>query len=308
MPQNHVNVLLARRPSKVGVTAFGHVDVSKAGRTKLDEIVSKMHNAIKNLKEVPFHPDDEAADDEVLTSKLKGFDSWFQEKAAWSLERTVAEIRRTGLPETLNQAEIRKGEWSFYGIHVVKANMDVVAIRAKSPTWGLGSSGKFLTALVGTELKPVTEPLIAFDYTADVLVVGQKVFVLKPRSTERLLVDAEAIKGRAKETAASFKAAMGAGLSNQTITAVQRVCSHNANVARRVERLIRDETLSKVTAAEVRHALHDARLPQTAFGKSGPLHAITDAHATALIDIVADLYYQPRFDVGPRRVASYRKI
>jgi hypothetical protein len=308
VPTNQVNVLLARRPAKPGIKAFGHVDVSAAGRTGLDRIVSNLHGAVNALNEVTFHPDDEAAADEVLTANLKGFDSWFQEKAAWSLERTVTEIRRTGLPETLGQPEIRDGGWSFYAIHVVKPRADVVAVRAKSPSWGLSSEGKLLTAFVGTQLKPVTEPLIAFDHSADILVVGQKVFVLSPRSAERLLVDAEAVKARAPETAASFNAQLGATLSPQTVSAIQRVCSHNANIARRVERLIRDEALSRVTAAEVRSALPDAGLAKTDFGKSGPLQAVTDGYATVLIDIAADLYYQPRFGLSPRRVASYREI
>lgn len=308
MPASHVNVLLARRPAKAGLTAFGHVDVTAPGRAGLDRIVSDLYGAVSALEEVHFHPDDEAAADEVLTSSLKGFDSWFQEKAPWSLERTVSEIRRKGLPEALGEAEIRDGGWSFYAIRVVKAGTDVVAVRAKSPSWGLSSDGKLLTAFIGTKLKPVTEPLIAFDQSADLLVVGQKVHVLNPRSAERLLVDAEAVKARAPETAASFNATLGATLSAKTVAAVQRVCSHNANVARRVERLVRDEALSKVTAAAVRSALPDAGLSKADFGKTGALQAVTDNHATILVDIAADLYYQPRFDVSPRRVASYRKV
>jgi hypothetical protein len=290
------------------MTAFGHVDVSAAGRAGLDRIVSNLYDGVSALDQVIFHPDDEAASNEVLTSQLKGFDAWFQEKAAWSLERTVEELRRKTLPEPLGQAEIRDGEWSFYAIRVVKPDADVVAVRAKSPSWGLSSEGKLLTVFVGTQLKPVTEPLIAFDHGADILIVEKTVFVLNPRSAERLLVDAEAVKARAPETAASFNAQLGASLSAPTVAAVQRVCSHNANVARRVERLIRDEALSRVTAAEVRAALPDAGLTKTDFGKSGPLKAVTDSHATVLIDIAADLYYQPRFDLAPRRVAAYRKI
>jgi hypothetical protein len=45
-----------------------------------------------------------------------------------------------------------------------------------------------------------------------------------------------------------------------------------------------------------------------AFGKRGALRAESDERATALIDIAADLYYQPRFENTPRRVGSYRRI
>jgi hypothetical protein len=80
VPASHVNVLLARRPAKAGLTAFGHVDVTAPGRAGLDRIVSDLYGAVSALEEVHFHPDDEAAADEVLTSSLKGFDSWFQKR------------------------------------------------------------------------------------------------------------------------------------------------------------------------------------------------------------------------------------
>jgi hypothetical protein len=66
---NHVNVLLARRPAKAGMTAFGHVDVSVAGRAGLDRIVSDLHAGVNALNQVTFHPDDEAESGEVLTNK-----------------------------------------------------------------------------------------------------------------------------------------------------------------------------------------------------------------------------------------------
>jgi hypothetical protein len=237
-----------------------------------------------------------------------GFDAAFQEKAPWSLERTVAAIRATGLPEVLDATTIRSGGWSFYAVRVVVGKRDLVVVRAKSPSYGLGTDGKLVTALFGTTLKPITEPLIAFDHSADILVDGDKVFVLHPATVERLFVDAEAVKARAPQTTAAFAKKLAAKMGAKTEEAVERVCSNNANVGRRVERLNRDGALSNVTEAAVRAALPDAGLSKTEFGKSGPLQAVTDIHATVLIDIVADLYYQPRFDSAPRRVAAYRKV
>jgi hypothetical protein len=301
--------MLARRPAKAGATAFGHVNVDAAARNELQKIVQGVAAAVKGKKPVKFHPDDQAEPDEVLSTALKGFDSWFQEKAPWSLERVVAEMRATTmLPEALGATEIREGGWSFYAVRITQNNADAVIVRAKSPSYGLNSASKLVTRFVGTELKPISEPLIAFDHHADLLVVGRTVYVLEPRQVERLFVDADAVKARAPQTAATFSKKLGAGLSAPTLTAVQRVCSQNANVARRVERLIRDGALAKVTAKEVRAALPDAGLSASDFGKSGPLNASTDGHATILVDIAADLYYQPRFDSAPRRVAAYRKL
>lgn len=308
MTTGQVQVVLARRPGKANTDAFGHVDISAAGRAALGKIVQDVSGVLPGRKRVPFHPDDEAEPGEVLSANLKGFDSWFQPNAPWSLERTVAEVRKKQLPATLNEVGITEGGWSFYAIRSFVGKSDVVVVRAKSPSWGLGGSNKLITAFTGTHLKPVREPLIAFDHAADAIVVGQKVFVMRPRTIELLLVDADAVKARAPQTVQAFNRKLKAKLTPTTISAVQKVCSQNANVARRVERLVRDGALAKVTAAEVRAALPDAGLSRNALGASGPLQAATDGFATVLIDIAADLYYQPRFDSPSRRVATYRKL
>lgn len=303
-----VRVMLARRPKPNQTGAFGHVDVSAAARRELDSIIQKIRADATGRKEIPYHPDDQPDEGEVLTGALQGFDSHFQPNAAWSLERAVAEVRRSGLPATLSVKEIPGGGWTFYAIREKIGTSDVVLIRAKSPTYGLSGPNKLLTSFIGTELRPVTAPLVAFDHVADVVVVNQKVYVLRPRSTERNFVDADAVKARAPQTASSFDSKIAASLAPATLDAIQRVCSQDANVARRAERLIRDDMLKNVSAAKVRAALPDARLAKEDMGKSGPLVAPTDERAKALIDIAADLYYQPRFESNPRRVAAYRKL
>jgi hypothetical protein len=301
-------VMLARRPHAPALVAFGHVDVAPAGRRQLHEIVTELARFVTAKEPVSFHPDDLAADDEILVSPLKGFDAWFQDQALWSLERAVREIRAAGSPATLTSAGIVQGKWSFYVVRSTVDAKDVIIVRAKAPSWGLSGQNRLLTKVVGDELKLVDEPLIAFDRTADLVVVDQQVHVVDPRASERLLIDADAVKDRAEQTAAAFRGKLRATLSPKTLTAVERVCSNNANVARRVERLTRDTELSRVTAAKVRAALKDAGLPTNAFGSSGPLKAVSDRDATILVDIAADLYYQPRFADAPRRVAAYRKV
>jgi hypothetical protein len=300
--------MLARRPHALALVAFGHVDVAATGRERLHEIVEGVVRLTSGRKPVKFHPDDLAAEDEILVAPLKGFDAWFQEQAPWSLERTVAEIRATGAPPTLTSAGIVGGKWSFYAVRSRLAGKDVVIVRAKSPSWGLSSQNKLLTKVVGHELRLLQEPLIAFDRTADIVVIDKRVHVFDPRSVERLLIDSDAVKDRAPATVATFSGKLKASLTHETLTAVERVCSHNANIARRVERLTRDAELARVTAAKVRAALPDAGLSTSAFGSSGPLQAVTDRDATTLIDIAADLYYQPRFADAPRRVAAYRRV
>lgn len=308
MASSPVQVLLARRPQTATEGAFGHVDVSAGGRRDLQAVMESIDANVDGRVEVDFHPDDEAGPGEVLTASLRGFDRWFQEQAAWSLERAVAEIRRTGLPDVLDEDGVRHGRWSFYAIRTSLGGSDVVAFRAKSPTYGLGSGNKLVTLLFGSELRPVDEPVITFDRHADALVVNDTVYIIEPRAVERLLVDADAVKARARETSLTFATKIGARLSERTTEAIHRVCSRNANVARRVERLNRDGVLSGISAAEVRAALADANLESDAFGRSGPLTAESDDRAIALIDIAADLYYQPRFSPTPRRVATYRNL
>lgn len=305
---NYARAMLGRRPDAPGVEAFGHVDVAAAGRDQLHEVVASVVNMTVGKTEIEFHPDDLAADDEVLVAPLSGFDDWFQPQAPWSLQRAITAIRASGRPDTLTAKGITDGEWTFYSIRSIVDGRDAVIVRTQSPTWGLKSYSKIITKLVGKELRLVTEPLVAFDHGADVLVLGDRVYVLKPRPVERLFIDADAVKRRAPETAQAFNDQLKATLTDKTIIAAERICSHNANIARRIERLIRDGDLSRVTAAKVRAALPDAGLSKDAFGASGPIRASSDHLATVLVDIAADLYYQPRFSDASRRVAAYRNV
>lgn len=300
--------MLGRRPSGAQTEPFGHVDINAAARKTLGEIVEDVVGSTKGLKEVSFHPDDQAAQDEVLTSPLTGVDQWFQPKAVWSLERVVKELRAPGVPQALSKTEIQDGGWSFYAVRDQVASADVVLIRGQSPTHGLGGSNKLMTMFVGSELKPVDNPLIAFHHTADAVVIDGKVYFHKPRTIERLFVNADAVKDRAPQTTANFVANVAASVTPETTDSIERICSNNANIARRVERLNRDGQLAAVTAAEVRKALPASGRTATALGTSGPLSAPTDDTAALLVDIAADLYYQPRFDKKPRRVSSFRRI
>lgn len=303
-----VRVMLARRPAAPGAAAFGHVDVSAAGRNELGSMLVEVMRRYVGRKEVPYHPDDEADDDEVLVASLAGFDQHFQANAPWSLERVVSEIRADQLPSTLGAADIREGGWTFHALRTVADGHDLVAVRAISPMRGLTSSTKVVTAFTGNELKPFKEPLLAFDQKADALVVGDNVFVVAPRAVENLLIDADAVKARAPQTTQAFAGKLSAPLSSTTLDAVERVCSHNAVIARRVERLVRDGTLAHVTLDKVRQALPNAALDPGDFGSGTEIEAPTDDRARVLIDIAADLYYQPLFDNRPRRVAQYRRL
>jgi Domain of unknown function (DUF4868) len=302
-----VGLMLARRPRSVGQEAFGHVDVTQKGRVGLDGVVDDAVLQIQGRAEIDFNPDDRAGADEVLTGQLKGFDNWFQAQARWSLERAVDEIRNPGLPVPLDADQIRHGGWSFYIIRTEIDGTDVIVVRAKKPNWGLGD-GKFIGAIIGTHLQPVEEPLLSFDRQADLIVVGDKVFVVNADAAERLFVDAEAVKRRAPETTQKFGQGIGARLSAPTLDAVQAVISRNAIVGRRVEKLLRAGNLGNVTAAGVRAALAEAGLQSGDFGTSGALQAVTEDHATKLIEIAADLYYQPRFEQTSRKVGAWRRV
>jgi hypothetical protein len=309
MAKAPIKVMLARRPTKQQTGAFGHVNVEEKGRIRLRDVLRRLDEDARRRDSVKFHPDDVAGEGEILAAELDGFDTDFQPNAPWSLERTVTEIRKRAVPDkALDEAEIRGGGWSFYAVQGRVGTRDVVLVRGKSPTWGLDTGSKVIAAMFGTQLQLIDRPLVAFDETADLVVIDDSVYVYNPRRVEGLLVDADAVKKRAPETAKQFDSNLGASLTAPTRDAIERVCSHNANVARRVERLIRDGALGSVTASKVRAALPDAGLSKDDFGKSRALRAITESQATTLIDIAADLYYQPRFEDSPRRVASYRKL
>lgn len=307
MPDADVTAMLGRRPGK-DQQAFGHVDLDAEARTSLAQIVRNLRNRCESSDEITFHPEDRAEEDEVLAGPLAGFDAYYQPKAPWSIERTVAAIRAVGIPSTLGKVEIEQGNWTFYALRLLEGGTDIVLVRGRSPTYGLGSSNKLITMFRGTELHPVGEPLIGFDFGGDLLVIGEKVYVLDPERAETLLVDAEAVKARAAQTASRFVSEIKASLTSATTESLEALCSRNATVARRAERLIREGALANVSAAGIRAGSPEAGLPKDAFGRSGPLRAETDVMAKFLIDIAADLYYQPRFAGPSRRVGTYRNV
>ena len=64
-----------------------------------------------------------------------------------------------------------------------------------------------------------------------------------------------------------------------------------------------------MSVPKLRDGLRDAKLPRSTFGTKGSVIELSSLdHAIALIDIAADLYYQPRFETNPRRVASFRRL
>jgi ribosomal protein S20 len=298
--------MLGRRPPK-GKPPFGHVDLNKKARSELATIVRKLRIEFEAKSKVVFHPEDSAEEGEVLSGKLKGFDQNYQAKAAWSLERTVKEIRASGVPTVLGTKDVAEGGWSFYALRLKEKGSDTVLIRSHSPTYGLGPN-RIFTRMVGTELRPVSEPLLGFDHDADVLVVGQTIYVIHPERVERLFVDAEEVKRRAPESVKRFVKKFAATVSPKTADALAHACSHNAPLTRRVERLISEANLGSMKASKVRSALPDAGLSADSFGKSGALKAESDAMAKILVEIAADLYYQPRFAGSSRRVGSYRTV
>jgi hypothetical protein len=306
MPDDDVRAMLGRRPPK-GKSAFGHVDLNKKARSELASIVRKLRIESEAKSKLAFHPEDTAEDGEVLSGKLEGFDQNYQAKAAWSLERSVAEIRASGVPTVLGRKDLEEGGWSFYALRLKEDGSDTVLIRGLSPTYGLGSS-KVFARLVGTELRPIAEPLVGFDRDVDVLIVGETVYVVNPDRVERLFVDAEEVKRRAPQSVKRFVAEFAASVSPKTASSLEHACSHNAPLTRRIERLISEANLATIKGPQVRAALPDAGLKEDAFGKRGALRAETDAMAKILIEVAADLYYQPRFAGPSRRVGSYRQV
>jgi len=97
-------------------------------------------------------------------------------------------------------------------------------------------------------------------------------------------------------------------LSANTDALIEKACSEDSIVGRRVERLNRQADLSKMTAAKLRAGLKAAKLPKNAFGTAAAIELQAVDHAVALIDIAADLYYQPVFETGSRRVAAFRRM
>lgn len=244
-----------------------------------------------------------------MTRQLSGIDQEFQPSAPWSLERAAAAVAKQGKPAFIDKAEIMGGGWTFYTLRAGVDGKAATVVRATSPTRALKHGNRVITRFVGGELRPMKDPLIGVDHDADAVIFGGTVHIFQPQRLERLLIDADEIKARAPQIVAKFAQGLGAPLSLGAATWIERACSQNSNVGRRVERLNRTAALGSMTIAKLRAGLPAAKLPRGAFGTAQSTIDVANLdHAVALVDIAADLYYQPRFETTSRKVASFRRL
>lgn len=301
-------LMVGRRPKAIDETAFGLIDLNSSAEAEAAEIAGRIASKVAAAKRIDYHADDAPGPGEIMIRKLTGIDSEFQADAAWSIERLVAFLDAKGTRSFLDDHSIRAGGWTFYALRADSKEFGpVTLIRHHSPTFSLKLNTRFISMLVHDKLVPVDTPLIAVDHKADAVVIGDHVFISNPQSVERLFVDADHVKALAPALAASIQKKSKLSMTSQSQDWIERACAENVNVARRVQRLIRDGTASSIDAKRLRAGLKDAKLPNDSFGKGKAIEIVDKEMAVALIDIAADLYYQPRFD-SPRKVAQYRRI
>ena len=302
-------MMFGRRPG-VGQSAFGHVDLDASTQKAIDVIVAARLDIARHRTEITYDPDDTPASGEVMVTNLGGIDGAFQPAAAWSLERSVKAIGVRGKPTPISKGEVEHGGWTFYVLRSTAPDgTDVVLIRHTSPTRALKHSSRVLTQFTGSQLHILKNPLVGIDHEAEAIIAGGVVYIFHPQTLERLFIDADEIKARAPQIAAKFEAGLSAKLSSKTGTWIEKACSDNSNVGRRVERLNRTAALRTMSVDKLRAGLSEARLPANAFGSKKTIIELDSLdHAVALIDIAADLYYQPRFEASSRKVASFRRI
>ena len=303
-------LMLGRRPNvSMQQKAFGHVALRADAQKEVEAVVARIAAQALLSTKVTYDPDDAPGDGEVMAHSLAGIDAEFQPAAPWSLERAAKEIAKPGKPAVIGKSEVLDGEWTFY---VLRAGVDgkaATVIRATSPTRALKHGNRVITQFLGGELRPMKEPLIAVDRKGDAVIIDGTVYIFKPQTLERLLIDADEIKARAPQIVAKFDQGVAAPLSSATATWLEKACSQNSNVGRRVERLNRTSALDSMTVAKLRAGLRSAKLSKGDFGTQPSAIDVGNLdHAIALIDIAADLYYQPRFETTSRKVASFRRL
>lgn len=303
-------LMLGRRPdASTQQRAFGQVALNAGAQQEVLDVASSVVARALKAKPITYDPDDAPGPDEVMTQALSGIDKAFQPAAPWSLERAAKAAATPGKPAFIGKTEILDGGWTFYALRAGVGGKAAVVIRATSPTRALKHGNRVITHFVGGELRPMKDPLIAVDHDADAVIVGGVVYIFRPQRLERLLIDAAEIKARAPQIVAKFAKDLAAPLSAAAATWVEKACSHDSIVGRRVERLNRTAILGSMTAAKLRAGMPAAKLPKGAFGSSASIIDVANLdHAIALVDIAADLYYQPRFEKTSRKVASFRRI
>ena len=214
-----------------------HGAVLRAGGQVIDALRGYAREALALIASGPgrpYNPDDEQGED-------AGFLTASQDEL---LDTALLEQLRTGASLPLIEAnELRKRTLALYALLIGNdPDSRVIFMRKGNP---VSLAGKGVVAVFDDTLTRVTRPILAFDSTFDVILLGGSVWILNQNNFEGLFKESEAVLARTSEWVDQFSQVVPiAGDGKEWLADRLR---QNSVMRRKVHSILRSDYLPKLT-------------------------------------------------------------
>ncbi len=187
------------------------------------------------------------------------------------------------------------GTWLFFVVVTEQsgASQPVGFVRQFNPNRGY-SPGKFLTTYAD-KLKPVTDPVLNFDFSFDVVIGSGELAVFRTTGFERVFSDLNVAATKVPEHTDQIADAVGVGISQESILYLKAACGVRPRYAKRLRKIAQSKHLPKISSEAFKKALKRHGLPEDRFGSGKDLKISDPADIGPFLDLLEQRYYETDF-------------
>lgn len=263
---------------RTGRTARGAM--LRAGGQVIDalrEYASEALGVIATGPGRPYNPDDEQdEDDAVLTASQDEL-----------LDTALLEQLRTGssLP-LIGPGELRNHTLALYALLLGDdPDSRAIFVRKGNP---VSLATKSVVAVLDNTLTRVTQPILAFDSTFDVILLGNSAWIMNQKNFEALFKESEAVLARTSEWADQLNQALPIADDGREWLAGR--LRQNSVMRRKIQSILRSPYLSKLTPDLIHEKMAEHGLTPEELMKDGSLNFNKDTEKDLLLFLNEDLW------------------
>ena len=263
---------------RAGRTARGAV--LRAGGQVIDAMRGYAREALQIITSGhgrPYNPDDEQDEDAAFLTAS-------QDEL---LDTALLEQLRTGSSLPLIGAdELRKQTLALYALLIGNdPGSRVIFVRKGNP---VSLAAKGVVAVFDDALTRVTRPILAFDSTFDVILLGSSVWILNQKNFEGLFKESEAVLARTSEWVNQLSQVLPIADDGQEWLATR--LRQNSVMRRKVHNILRSHYLPKLTPDILRARMSAHGLIPEDLMKDGALIFNGDTEKDLLLFLNEDLW------------------
>jgi hypothetical protein len=254
--------------------------VLRAGGQVIDAMLSYAQGALDTINSGqgrPYNPDDEQDEDiAFLTASQDEL-----------LDTVLLEQLRIGSSLPLIAAdELRKRTLALYALLIGDdPDSRAIFVRKGNP---VSLAGKGVVAVFDDALTRVTRPILAFDSTFDVVLLGSSVWILNQKNFEALFKDSEAVLARTSEWVNQLSQVLPVADDGKEWLATR--LRQNSLMRRKVHSILRSPYLQKLTPDLLRAGMAAHGLSPETLMKDGSLIFNRDTEKDLLLFLNEDLW------------------